>query len=257
MEIAAVAGVPAAVVVDGVAVAADVLVAVVVVGAMVGAVGEGTKLLCHGSSQIHTDKPRTLNQKGRRVSCDLFCCLLITWWRGDFRGETLTNRDAQYWVEKLGLEPHPEGGYFRQTYRAELVMPKAALPAGFTGPRAVSTAIYFLLDGNNFSAFHRLRSDEVWHFYAGDPLMVHGIEPDGKYFSIRLGHDLEAGQVLQAVVKAGCWFASHVADWNSFAVVGCTVAPGFDFADFELAKRAELGARYPQHRALIEGLTRE
>jgi predicted cupin superfamily sugar epimerase len=166
-------------------------------------------------------------------------------------------RDARYWIEKLGLMPHPEGGYFLQTYKAGLVVPKSALPEGFAGARAASTAIYFLLEGKNFSALHRLRSDEVWHFYAGDPLVVHGIEPAGKYFAILLGCEPEAGQVLQAVVPAGCWFASHVADWNSFAVVGCTVAPGFDFDDFEMAKREELVRVYPQHGELIARLTRE
>jgi predicted cupin superfamily sugar epimerase len=169
----------------------------------------------------------------------------------------VANGDARYWIETLGLDPHPEGGYFRQTYRSGAMIAREALPAGFTGARAASTAIYFLLEGKNFSAFHRLRSDEVWHFYAGDPLVVHGIETEGKYFSILLGHDPDAGQVLQAVVPAGCWFASHVADWESCCVVGCTVAPGFEFADFEMAKREVLGARYPQHRALIERFTRE
>jgi predicted cupin superfamily sugar epimerase len=165
-------------------------------------------------------------------------------------------KEAKYWIEKLQLEEHPEGGYFRQTYRSEVSIAQEALPAGFAGARAASTAIYFLLEGENFSAFHRLRSDEVWHFYAGDPLVVHVIEPEGNYSSILLGCDLEAGQVLQGVVRAGCWFASHVADWNSFSVVGCTVAPGFDFDDFELGKRAELVATYPQHRELIQRLTR-
>ena len=168
----------------------------------------------------------------------------------------MSGQDAGYWIESLGLAPHPEGGYFRQTYRAEMTIAREALPAGFTGARAVSTAIYFLLEGENFSAFHRLRSDEVWHFYAGDPLVVHVIDPVGKYSSILLGRDLEAGQVLQAVVRAGCWFASHVADWKSWALVGCTVAPGFDFEDFEMGKREELVGRYPQHRGLIEPLTR-
>lgn len=166
-------------------------------------------------------------------------------------------KGARYWIEQLQLEAHPEGGYFRQSYKAELAVAKEALPAGFAGGRAASTAIYFLLEGDNFSAFHRLRSDEVWHFYAGDPLMVHVIETDGDYSRIVLGRDLEAGQVLQAVVRAGCWFASHVADWKSFAVVGCTVAPGFEFEDFEMGKRGELVARYPQHREVIERLTRE
>ena len=165
-------------------------------------------------------------------------------------------KEAKYWIEKLQLEEHPEGGYFRQTYRSEVSIAREALPAGFAGARAASTAIYFLLEGENFSAFHRLRSDEVWHFYAGDPLVVHVIEPEGNYSSILLGCDLEAGQVLQGVVRAGCWFASHVADWNSFSVVGCTVAPGFEFDDFELGKRAELVATYPQHREFIHRLTR-
>jgi len=166
-------------------------------------------------------------------------------------------KESKYWIEKLELEAHPEGGYFRQTYKGDVTLAKEALPTGFAGARAASTAIYFLLEGKDFSAFHRLRSDEVWHFYTGKPLVVHVIEAEGRYSSVLLGPDPEAAQVLQAVVRAGCWFASHVEDWNSFAVVGCTVAPGFDFEDFELAKRAELSGRYPQHRELIERLTRE
>ena len=165
-------------------------------------------------------------------------------------------RDARYWIEKLHLEPHPEGGYFRQTYRAEMMIAHEVLPE-FSGDRAVSTAIYFLLEGKNFSAFHRLLSDEIWHFYAGSALQVHVIDPAGAYSCIRLGGDAEAGQVFQAVVPAGCWFASHVEDWKSWALVGCTVAPGFDFADFEMAKRATLVKEYPQHQTIIESLTRE
>jgi len=170
--------------------------------------------------------------------------------------QNLAKATAEDWIEKLRLEAHPEGGYFRQTYRAGLSLAKAALPAGFSGARAASTAIYFLLEGENFSAFHRLRSDEVWHFYDGEPLVVHVIEPEGKVSRTLLGRDVEAGQVLQAVVKAGCWFASHVADWSSFALVGCTVAPGFDFDDFEMGRREELRVRYPLHAELIERLTR-
>jgi uncharacterized protein len=165
-------------------------------------------------------------------------------------------RDAQYWIEKLKLEPHPEGGYFRQTYRAALTLGKNCLPE-FDGPRAVSTAIYFLLERENFSAFHRLRSDEMWHFYAGGSLVVHVIAQDGTYSKISLGASGDNGEVFQAVVKAGCWFASEMREKNSWALVGCTVSPGFDFADFKLAKREELARLYPQHRALIERLTRE
>jgi hypothetical protein len=166
-------------------------------------------------------------------------------------------KDSRYWIERLQLEPHPEGGYFRQTYRSDVVIAREGLPVGFSGARAVSTAIYFLLEGENFSAFHRLRSDEIWHFYVGKPLVVHVIDAEGKYSRILLGDDPEAGQVLQAVVRAGCWFASHVADRKGFAVVGCTVAPGFDFADFEMAKRDELVAGYPEFLPIIERLTRE
>jgi uncharacterized protein len=166
-------------------------------------------------------------------------------------------KDAAYWIEKLKLAPHPEGGFYRQTYRADLVLAGEALPPQFAGPRAVSTAIYFLLEGEDFSAFHRLRSDELWHFYIGEPLVVHVIDGNGAYSEIHLGNNPEAGEVLQAVVKAGCWFASRVRDGKSFALVGCTVSPGFDFEDFELAKRAELVKPYPQHRKIIEQLTGE
>jgi uncharacterized protein len=169
----------------------------------------------------------------------------------------LDKDDAGYWVKRLRLEPHPEGGYFRQTYRSELRIKREALPPGFGGDRAASTAIYFLLEGKNFSAFHRLRSDEVWHFYIGAPVSVHVIEPSGKYSTITLGNDPEARQVFQALVPAGCWFASHMADWESFALVGCTVAPGFDFADFELGQRDALRVSYPECGDLIERLTRK
>jgi predicted cupin superfamily sugar epimerase len=165
-------------------------------------------------------------------------------------------KSVQYWINKLNLIAHPEGGYYRETYRSGLSIPREGLPPQFTGPRLVSTAIYFLLDGENFSAFHRLRSDELWHFYAGSPITIHVIEPDGGYSAIHLGSDPEAGDVLQAAIKAGHWFASHVRDPGSFALAGCTVAPGFDFADFELGKRAELVGPYPQHRHLIERFTR-
>ena len=168
----------------------------------------------------------------------------------------MKTHDARYWIETLNLGPHPEGGYFCQSYRSNVMLPSEALPSGFGGARAASTAIYFLLVGQSFSAFHRLRSDEMWHFYAGSPLLVHVLDPAGGYSSFFLGCDPDAGQLPQAVVPAGNWFASHVADWTSWALVGCTVAPGFDFADFELALRDQLAAKYPGYRTLIERLTR-
>ncbi len=164
-------------------------------------------------------------------------------------------RDAAYWIEKLKLEAHPEGGHYRQTYRADLILARESLPEEFTGARAASTAIYFLLKGEEFSALHRLRSDEVWHFYLGSPLVVHVIGRDGDCSEILLGNDLEAGEAPQAVVKAGSWFGSRVKGGRGFALVGCTVAPGFDFADFEIGKREELVREYPQYRKVIEKLT--
>jgi len=177
--------------------------------------------------------------------------------KGEFRRQMPMMRSAKYWIEKLQLEPHPEGGYFRQTYKADLVLARESLHEGFSGARAASTAIYFLLEGDDFSAFHRLRSDELWHFYIGDALVVHVIDEYGRYSEIAMRRDPEAEEVLQAVVKAGCWFASRVRDPHGFALVGCAVAPGFEFEDFELAKREELVRDYPRHRELIERLTRE
>lgn len=163
--------------------------------------------------------------------------------------------EARYWIEKLRLQPHPEGGYFRQTYKSDFLIGPETLP-GFQGARWASTAIYFLLEGRNFSAFHRLRSDEMWHFYAGSPLMVHVIDPVGAHSVLFLGRSPELGQVFHGVVRAGCWFASHVADWKGWALVGCTVAPGFEFEDFEMANREELVKEYPHHAGMITRLTR-
>jgi predicted cupin superfamily sugar epimerase len=164
--------------------------------------------------------------------------------------------DADQWIYGLKLSRHPEGGYFRETYRSEEAVAKDALPARFGGDRAFSTAIYFLLVGDDFSALHRIKQDEVWHFYDGSPLTVHVLDPEGGYSTLKLGRDLRKGETPQGVVKAGCYFGATVDDPQSFALAGCTVAPGFDFADFEMPVRDELCRLYPQHRALIERLTR-
>jgi uncharacterized protein len=166
---------------------------------------------------------------------------------------------AQYWIDQLKLEPHPEGGFFRETYRAPLVIGESALPPTFRGPRCACTSIYFLLAGEDFSALHRLPADEVWHFYAGAGLLVHSIDLTGNHNVNKLGQNPEAGEHFQLVVPAGYWFGSCLepSNQNQYALVGCTVAPGFDFADFEMGERAGLTAQYPQHRALIDKLTRE
>jgi predicted cupin superfamily sugar epimerase len=163
---------------------------------------------------------------------------------------------ARQWIDRLGLTPHPEGGHFHQTYRSAEAIAAAALPPRFGGDRAFSTAIYYLLEGDDFSAFHRIKQDEVWHFYDGAALTLHVLAADGSCRTVRLGRDLGAGELPQAVVPAGDLFAAAVSAPHSYALVGCTVAPGFDFADFELPGRQELCRLYPQHRELIERFTR-
>ena len=157
---------------------------------------------------------------------------------------------AAWWRETLQLTQHVEGGSFRETYRAPLVLQQPA------GPRAASTGIYFLLEDGEFSAFHRIASDEMWHFYDGVTLHIYEIQPNGTLHVHRLGRDIAQGEQLQLVIPAGSWFASSVEETGGFALVGCTVAPGFDFADFELAERAALSQLFPQHAGLIGMLTR-
>jgi len=152
--------------------------------------------------------------------------------------------------------PHPEGGHFAETYRASENIPHQALPGRFGGDRAFSTGIYFLLESHNFSAFHRIQADEMWHFYAGEALEVFVIdEKIGDLSIIRLGNNPDNGETFQAVVPAGAWFASRPASGSTYALVGCTVAPGFDFADFEMAERGALSQLYPQHAGIIAELT--
>jgi hypothetical protein len=165
-------------------------------------------------------------------------------------------RAAEYWIERLGLAPHPEGGYFRETYRSADVIAAGSLPARYGGARAASTAIYFLLRAGEVSVLHRITSDEIWHFYAGGALAVSAIRPDGVRRDVVLGPDPDAGHALQATVPAGDWFGATPASGTAYSLVGCTVAPGFEFTDLELADRRSLTARYPQHAALIERLTR-
>jgi len=166
--------------------------------------------------------------------------------------------DAAFWIERLDLRPHPEGGYFRETYRAAETIAAPALPERFDGSRAFATAVYFLLTSDAFSAFHRIRSDEIWHFYAGDAVTIAVIDSagTGRLTTESLGRDPARGESPQVVVPAGAWFGAEVVAGGRFALVGCTVAPGFDFADFELGDRSRLLETYPQHRGVIERLTR-
>src|SRR6185369_8693354 len=146
---------------------------------------------------------------------------------------------------------------FRESYRSLETVPATGLPERFGGQRSFGTSIYFLLEPGDISALHRIKSDEVWHFYAGAPLTVQVITPGGDHRELMLGSDLGAGHTFQDWVPAGCWFGAELAGGGDYALVGCTVAPGFDFVDFEMGKREELLRQYPQHGELIRRLTRE
>jgi predicted cupin superfamily sugar epimerase len=163
---------------------------------------------------------------------------------------------AETLVTYFKMLPHPEGGYYKETYRSDELIAHNALPERFTGDRVFSTAIYFLLEKGNFSGFHKIQSDECWHFYAGQTLFVYVLHNNDSLETIKLGSNLLNGEVFQAVVPAGCWFASEPAPNSEFSFVGCTVAPGFDFADFELAKADELAKEFPEHEILIKRLCR-
>jgi predicted cupin superfamily sugar epimerase len=159
-------------------------------------------------------------------------------------------------IERFGLQPHPEGGYFRETFRgADRVVRAFTRETSPGETRSASTAIYYMLCDGAHSAWHRIRSDEVWHFYAGEPIDVHVIDTAGQLLTHHLGNALtHADAVFQAVVPAGQWFAAELCVSGTFALAGCTVAPGFEFSEFELADVAALTKTYPQHEAVIRRL---
>jgi predicted cupin superfamily sugar epimerase len=164
-------------------------------------------------------------------------------------------KNAAYWIERLQLNQHIEGGYFRENYRSSITIEQKNLPGNFGGDRSASTSIYFLLEKNQFSALHRIAADELWHFYTGNCLVIYELTNDGSMKAHRLGNDPEKGELFQVLIRAGNWFGAKLENGDGYALTGCTVAPGFDFADFELADRAALLEQYPQHADIIRSLT--
>jgi predicted cupin superfamily sugar epimerase len=152
--------------------------------------------------------------------------------------------------KSLNLAPHPEGGFYRQTYVSEERIGMAR------GARALGTAIYYLLEPGTFSEMHMLTSDEVFHFYLGDPVEMLQLWPDGRSALVTLGSDLAAGQEPQLTVPSGVWQGTHLVEGGTVALLGCTVAPGFDFADYRGGSYAELAERWPEQKERIRGLTR-
>ncbi len=160
---------------------------------------------------------------------------------------------ATYWIDHLRLNRHPEGGWFSETYRAAETLPASACPLA-SNVLVLLHRDPFLLEQGDFSALHRLKSDEIWHFYGAIRLTVHVITPEGERYQILLGPDAEQGERFQAVVPAGCWFGAETS--ARFSLVGCTLAPGFDFSDFEMGDRAGLTILFPEHSALIARMTK-
>jgi hypothetical protein len=165
------------------------------------------------------------------------------------------NQKAKYYIQKLQLNKHPEGGYYREIYRSGEIIsidaPKNNLKRNF------STSIYFLLEGAQISKFHRLKSDELWHFYDGGSVKVYVIDGKGKLNEIVLGRKTEEGEIFQTVIKKNNWFAAEVMNKRSFSLIGCTVSPGFDFSDFELANREDLLECFPKYKSLILKFTKQ
>jgi uncharacterized protein len=160
------------------------------------------------------------------------------------------NKIAENWIRILHLKEHPEGGYYVETYRSS-----NSLKLKTDGSRDLFTEIYYLLVGDQFSSFHVMNSDEIWHFYSGSSMTLHIISHGGHLDKITLGRDAENGNVFQTVVRAGSWFAASVDDSDSYSLVGCTVIPGFDFRDWKLGERETLVEMYPQHKLIIEKYT--
>jgi len=159
-------------------------------------------------------------------------------------------------VQLLELQPHPEGGFYKEVYRSAESVSRSCLPERFTGDRNFCTSIYYLLSRGDFSAFHLIKSDEIWHYYLGSSLLIHMLHLNGSYECKVLGKDLRENQAFQVVIPAGTWFAAEPAIGTDFILAGCSVSPGFNFLDFELANKKELVQLFPEHEHIIDRLCR-
>jgi hypothetical protein len=160
-------------------------------------------------------------------------------------------------IQLLKLIPHPEGGYYREVYRSDEIVKKESLPIRYNGNRSVSTSIYYMLVGEQVSRFHRLKSDEIWHFYLGSQLIIHILDHKSGYEKITVGNDLNNGELPQLIIQKEKYFSAEVSDKNSFSLIGCTVAPGFDFNDFEFGQEEKLINSFPEYAELIKRLCKK
>lgn len=167
----------------------------------------------------------------------------------------MEKKDASYWIQALGMEKHPEGGYFCGLYRCPEMISDRETALGFTGNRSVASSIYFLLPTGEVSRFHRLKFDELWYFHAGNPVVIYVIDTAGVLRELRLGACCEKGERPQAVIPRGSIFGAVTEGNEGCSLVGCMVCPGFEYDDFELLRQEELLRDYPQHREIILKLT--
>lgn len=162
----------------------------------------------------------------------------------------MTEQNAAYWIHHLKLQSHPEGGYYREVFRSETEVTKKS-PSQI---KRACTSIYYLLEGNDYSGFHRIASDEIWYFHKGSPLHIHVIDKNGNHAPLELSDEVTGN--LSITVEAGLWFAAEIPSGTGFTLVSCAVAPGFEFNEFEMADKNKLVVLYPRHTALIERLSR-
>ena len=164
---------------------------------------------------------------------------------------SLLSPEVKKLIRYLNLSPHPEGGYFCENYRSDGIIDKAGLPPYYNENRNFSTAIYFLLPAGHVSHFHKVKTDEVWHFYGGGSLTLIQIFADGSRQDVQIGNQVFEGEHLQYVVPANCWFAAFPNPGVEYSLVGCSVSPGFDYKDFELGVKDNLAEMFPQHREVF------
>ncbi len=166
-------------------------------------------------------------------------------------------QNADYWIQRLNLQKHREGGYFIRKYQSPIILVEDFLPKEYSGARYCSTAIYFLLPGSEVSVFHRLLSDEIWFFHAGSSATIHLIDSDGYFLTKKIGLNLEENEDPMVHIPANSWFAAEVNNPDEYTLVSCTVSPGFEYSDFELAKRIDLLKSYPNYTEIIQRFTVE
>lgn len=162
------------------------------------------------------------------------------------------NKEAAKLIKELGLQQHPEGGYYKETYRSHEVLNKETLPGRFKGNRNYYASIYFLMQEDDYSAFHKIQQDEVWHFYKGCAIHIHTISPNGHYKVLKLGMGVKIKENFQVCIPHGTWMAAEPVDKSSYALVGCTTAPAFEFEDFEMMDKNKAIEQFPQHKEIIE-----